>query len=110
MSHPFIDPPTGLPVIVKQSLETAYLVFDFSSHLRDHAIQTVASVVFAPLERVPISSPTFYFGTPTIVDGDKVKVSCYAGAEGEAYKVTVRVEDAQYAIFEMDCVVYVVEG
>lgn len=110
MSHPFIDAPTGLPTVVKQSLETAYLDFDFSSHLREDPIQTIVSATQLPLGRGPVNSPAFYLGTPVLVGGSKVRVPCYAGADDEAYKVTVRVEDAGYAIFEMDCVVLVVEG
>lgn len=109
MTYPFIDPETGLPVVVKQESEVKTLYFDFASHLRDYQISEILYTHVESLNRVP-GSVALVHGYPALDTYQTVAIPVLDGSDGEAYRVTVRVSDTNVGIFELDCVVYVVEG
>lgn len=109
MSYPFIDPETGLPVEVKQPSEVMTLYFDFSSHLRNFPISAIQYTHCENLGRVA-GSTTLSIGTAALDTNSVVALPISGGYDGEAYRVTVRVTDTNVGVFELECVVYVVEG
>ncbi len=105
MSNVYVDPNTGLDVLVKKVAEDRAYRMRFSSLLDGASIFTVVSVV-STKQNAMSGSVNVVLGVPTI-DGDRVVVQVSGGTAGEHYVLRFTVVDSAGNTLVADGMLYV---